>query len=203
MPPELVWRPECPIVQRSSSVSGKPLTILCLSVPSRTGWLTTTGNSWIARCPPRSMLANCMFFLLANSSWWTFSWCRTIRFCHPLQSGDYKLHLEAGERTVAKTISVCVVGGQFCFVFSYTKVTFVEFKKNLFPKINIGFHKNVAKLFCCPLSPPVLDPPLFNFSFNEVDNTIICETATLVPATYTWMSCPSSNDRYARQCTEV
>lgn len=76
---------------------------------------------------------------------WVTNNNRTVKFCNPIKSGDYKLHLEAGERKETKTMSVCVV-----------------------------------------------DPP--DFSFNEVNNTFICETASLVPANYTWMSCPSSND---------
>lgn len=45
-----------------------------------------------------------------------FFWCRTVKFCNPIKSGDYKLHLEAGEQKETKTISVCVVGEQICFV---------------------------------------------------------------------------------------
>ncbi|XP_031137920.1 receptor-type tyrosine-protein kinase FLT3 [Sander lucioperca] len=35
---------------------------------------------------------------------------RTVKLCGVLKSGDYKLHLEAGEQKETKTISVCVVG---------------------------------------------------------------------------------------------
>ncbi|XP_041817621.1 receptor-type tyrosine-protein kinase FLT3 isoform X2 [Chelmon rostratus] len=34
---------------------------------------------------------------------------RTVKLCHPLKSGDYKLHLEGGGLKETKTISVCVV----------------------------------------------------------------------------------------------
>ncbi|KAM4544380.1 receptor-type tyrosine-protein kinase FLT3-like [Fundulus diaphanus] len=34
---------------------------------------------------------------------------RTVRYCNPLQSGDYKLHLEAGGKTETKNTTVCVV----------------------------------------------------------------------------------------------
>lgn len=43
----------------------------------------------------------------------------------------------------------------------------------------------------------VADTPKFKFRINEVNNTFTFETASLVPANYTWMSCLSSNDRYA------
>ncbi|XP_026217646.1 receptor-type tyrosine-protein kinase FLT3 [Anabas testudineus] len=70
---------------------------------------------------------------------------RTVKLCGPFNSGEYKLHLEAGGQTETKTISVCVV-----------------------------------------------DAPLLKLS--ESENTITCETVSLVPANYTWMSCSSSID---------
>lgn len=35
---------------------------------------------------------------------------RTVKLCDPLESGDYKLHLESGGQKETQTISVCVVG---------------------------------------------------------------------------------------------
>lgn len=135
MPPDLVWRPKCPIVQRSSAVSGKPPRILWSSAPLRTGWQTTTG--WMARCLQRSMLANCIFFPGKLIMMDFFFWHRTIKFCHPLKSGDYKLHLEAGKREETKTISVCVVGEHISFALVFFMlITFVQAFKNRFPKIN-------------------------------------------------------------------
>lgn len=40
----------------------------------------------------------------------------------------------------------------------------------------------------------VSDAPLLKLS--ESENTITCETVSLVPANYTWMSCSSSIDKY-------
>ncbi|XP_025765852.1 receptor-type tyrosine-protein kinase FLT3 isoform X2 [Oreochromis niloticus] len=45
---------------------------------------------------------------------------RTVKLCDPLISGDYKLHLEAGEQNETKTISVCVVD-EPKFNFSFNK----------------------------------------------------------------------------------
>lgn len=54
----------------------------------------------------------------------------------------------------------------------------------------------------------VADTPKFIFRINEVNNTFTFETVSLVPANCTWMSCSSSNDRYAHcqfgsKCAEV
>lgn len=80
-------------------------------------WVTNNNRyRCMTRCRQRLMSAICIFFL--TNSLWTlfFFWCRTVKFCNPIKSGDYKLHLEAGERKETKTISVCVVGEQICFV---------------------------------------------------------------------------------------
>ncbi|XP_070709307.1 receptor-type tyrosine-protein kinase FLT3 [Pempheris klunzingeri] len=53
--------------------------------------------------------------------------------------------------------------------------------------LEAGGQKETQTISVC-----VVDPPKFKFS--KVDNTITCETASLVPANYTWMSCSSSND---------
>ncbi|KAL4001027.1 serine/threonine-protein kinase/endoribonuclease IRE1 [Sarotherodon galilaeus] len=44
------------------------------------------------------------------------------------------------------------------------------------------------------ISVCVVDEPKFNFLFNKDDGTINLETASLVPANYTWMFCSKSND---------
>ncbi|XP_008306226.2 receptor-type tyrosine-protein kinase FLT3 [Cynoglossus semilaevis] len=44
------------------------------------------------------------------------------------------------------------------------------------------------------ISVCVVDKPNFNFGFNNIDDTLIVETVSLVPANYTWMLCSSSND---------
>ncbi|XP_051266112.1 receptor-type tyrosine-protein kinase FLT3 isoform X1 [Dicentrarchus labrax] len=70
---------------------------------------------------------------------------RTVKLHGPLISGDYKLHLQAGEQNLTKIISVCTV-----------------------------------------------DTPKFRFWFTY--DTFTFETASLVPANYTWKSCSSIND---------
>lgn len=81
-------------------------------------WVTNNNRyRCMTRCHQRLMSANCISFsdkfVIMDSF---FFWCRTVKFCNPIKSGDYKLHLEAGERNETKTISVCVVGEQICFV---------------------------------------------------------------------------------------
>lgn len=64
-------------------------------------------------------------------------WCRSIKFCPSLQSGDYKLHLEVGEKKETKTISVCVVGGEI-FVCLYVDT----FCARILKYISKNQHKN-------------------------------------------------------------
>lgn len=66
-----------------------------------------------------------------------------------------------------------------------------EAKRLLFHTQLFNFHAQVLLLL-----PFVLDKPNFNFGFNNIDDTLIVETVSLVPANYTWMLCSSSNDRY-------
>lgn len=58
-------------------------------------------------------------------------------------------------------------------------------------KYNIGMVQSLLSTYF------VLDPPEFKFRINKANNTFVFETASLVPANYTWMSCLSSNERYA------
>ncbi|XP_068437954.1 receptor-type tyrosine-protein kinase FLT3 [Clinocottus analis] len=44
------------------------------------------------------------------------------------------------------------------------------------------------------ISVCVVETPKFRFRINEVNNTLTLETASLVPADYTWMVCSLSND---------
>ncbi|KAM9337200.1 receptor-type tyrosine-protein kinase FLT3-like [Symphorus nematophorus] len=55
-------------------------------------------------------------------------------------------------------------------------------------QLEAGGQKETKTVSVC-----VVDEPNFKFRSND-DNTFTFETETLVPANYTWMSCPSSND---------
>ncbi|CAI5673240.1 unnamed protein product [Oreochromis niloticus] len=55
--------------------------------------------------------------------------------------------------------------------------------------LEAGGQKETKTISVC-----VVDEPKFNFSFNKDDGTINLETASLVPANYTWMFCSKSND---------
>lgn len=109
-------------------------------------------------CRQRLISANWIFFLIWQICYHGISfWCRTVKFCNPIKSGDYKLHLEAGERKETKTISVCVVGEHIyfdSFLLHKNISRAVERCKNNHPKINITFDKILArcKVYCCPLA---------------------------------------------------
>lgn len=59
----------------------------------------------------------------------------------------------------------------------------------------LGFVSDLFQMVQSLLSTGfVSETPVFNL--NENSSTITCETVSLVPANYIWMSCSSSNDRY-------
>ncbi|KAL4001037.1 leucine-rich repeat LGI family member 3 [Sarotherodon galilaeus] len=55
--------------------------------------------------------------------------------------------------------------------------------------LEAGGQKETKTISVC-----VVDEPKFNFLFNKDDGTINLETASLLPANYTWMFCSKSND---------
>ncbi|XP_039473020.1 receptor-type tyrosine-protein kinase FLT3-like [Oreochromis aureus] len=55
--------------------------------------------------------------------------------------------------------------------------------------LEAGGQKETKTISVC-----VVDEPKFNFLFNKDDGTINLETASLVPANYTWMFCSELND---------
>ncbi|XP_070784269.1 receptor-type tyrosine-protein kinase FLT3 [Enoplosus armatus] len=55
--------------------------------------------------------------------------------------------------------------------------------------LEVGGLKETKAISVC-----VVDKPEFIFKGNNVDDTLTVETASLVPANYSWLSCSSSND---------
>ncbi|KAM8823818.1 receptor-type tyrosine-protein kinase FLT3-like isoform 2-T2 [Spinachia spinachia] len=54
--------------------------------------------------------------------------------------------------------------------------------------LEAGGQKDTKTISVC-----VVDTPKFKFSLRDLDNSFTIETATLVPANYTWMECPSND----------
>ncbi|XP_041670537.1 receptor-type tyrosine-protein kinase FLT3 [Cheilinus undulatus] len=69
---------------------------------------------------------------------------RTVKLCGSLKSGDYKLHLEAGEQKETKTISVCIVDApKFKFTTDMENDTFTVTAVSLVPA-------NYSWMLCSP-----------------------------------------------------
>ncbi|XP_051910461.1 receptor-type tyrosine-protein kinase FLT3 isoform X1 [Hippocampus zosterae] len=72
---------------------------------------------------------------------------RTVKLCGGINSGEYKLHVEAGGKSRNESVSVCVV-----------------------------------------------DEPKFKLGVSKDNSSIDIQTASAVPANYTWMSCFPGNE---------